>query len=1046
MRATEEVAMPVEWPFAEDIIRLSGAGEHRIGAEDGNRQQETARSILDDLKTQPGVILADEVGMGKTYVALAVAASVVLATRDLGRPVVVMMPPGLARKWQREWQQFKTLCCARPDALSRVRDAYVHTPTEFFKRLDDPSARRPHIIWMTTGCFSRGLDDSWIKLALIRFARTRTKLSDSMKGRLFKWATSLVRMKSGGLRDDHVEWLLSHCPSEWHRYLKREGILEADSDDPIPADLMRHADRLDFGDRKDDTSGRNELGLVTLLRDRTIPGKTGAVSTATENDARWWVNRACQAAYWQWIERSSWRSPLLVMDEAHHAKNDETRLASLFRSEETKQLVEVGKTPTKRPLLWEKFDRMLFLTATPFQLGHHELIRVLRSFAAAKWTGATAPAGTREAFLAAMDELEKRLDEYRLAGRRLDRLWGKLAREAVARYTDKGDVAEAAAAWWRQVSAGGTEDPRDRELLRAVEECRRTKARAERDSEKPWFSLGPWVIRHNRPTHLPTKKADPAVPRKAGPAVPRKAGPAVPRRRHCPGRGIVEDDGRSTGEPLSVGAATGLPIEGEALLPFLLAARAQGELAQGSAEGRAFFAEGLCSSYEAFHHTRENRGDARDLDDDGLARSDKDGKAAPDRALVQVSWYVEQVRQLIPSKNARGEDRYRHPKIQAVVDRAVELWKAGEKVLIFCFYRETVKALHQHIAREVEKATFALAAEKLGLGSGRDEQQLAGWFRRVARRLADKDSPFHKEIIAKLREPLEDHQFDILSPHKKQIVQLLAAYVRSPSFIARYLPLEVSEVREALTEGARPQVVREGAEALARALMERTDASAMSMHRRVVEFLRFAKELAERSRQHIPADDGEADDPLTEYLKAIAVQTSGKEDEEATGTDQITFRVQQPVRMVDGDTKRETRERLMLAFNSPMFPEILISSAVLGEGVDLHRFCRYVIHHDLCWNPSTLEQRTGRLDRIRCKAEAALRPIVIYEPFLAGSADEKMFRVVRDRERWFQIVMGQKFSFDEATSEELANRVPLPEQLARDLVFDLTRFPTAASS
>ena len=59
----------------------------------------------------------------------------------------------------------------------------------------------------------------------------------------------------------------------------------------------------------------------------------------------------------------------------------------------------------------------------------------------------------------------------------------------------------------------------------------------------------------------------------------------------------------------------------------------------------------------------------------------------------------------------------------------------------------------------------------------------------------------------------------------------------------------------------------------------------------------------------------------------------------------------------------------MLAFNSPLFPEVLVSSAVLSEGVDLHRFCRHVIHHDLCWNPSTLEQRTGRLDRIRCKAE-----------------------------------------------------------------------------
>ncbi len=130
----------------------------------------------------------------------------------------------------------------------------------------------------------------------------------------------------------------------------------------------------------------------------------------------------------------------------------------------------------------------------------------------------------------------------------------------------------------------------------------------------------------------------------------------------------------------------------------------------------------------------------------------------------------------------------------------------------------------------------------------------------------------------------------------------------------------------------------------------------------------------------------------------------------------------------------------MLAFNSPLFPELLVSSGVLGEGVDLHRFCRHMIHHDLCWNPSSLEQRTGRLDRIQCKAEVARRPIIVYLPFIAGSADEKMFRVVRDRERWFQVVMGQKFELEERTTETLASRVPLPPEIASALLFDLTRW------
>ena len=62
------------------------------------------------------------------------------------------------------------------------------------------------------------------------------------------------------------------------------------------------------------------------------------------------------------------------------------------------------------------------------------------------------------------------------------------------------------------------------------------------------------------------------------------------------------------------------------------------------------------------------------------------------------------------------------------------------------------------------------------------------------------------------------------------------------------------------------------------------------------------------------------------------------------------------------------------------------------------------------------------------KEEVSRNRIVVYEPYLADSADERMFRAVRDRERWFQIVMGQKLKFDEATSEELANRV-LPNSL-----------------
>ena len=108
---------------------------------------------------------------------------------------------------------------------------------------------------------------------------------------------------------------------------------------------------------------------------------------------------------------------------------------------------------------------------------------------------------------------------------------------------------------------------------------------------------------------------------------------------------------------------------------------------------------------------------------------------------------------------------------------------------------------------------------------------------------------------------------------------------------------------------------------------------------------------------------------------------------------------------------------------------------VLAEGVDLHLNCRFIIHHDLCWNPSTLEQRTGRVDRLGAKAEKARDSIRVYQPYIAETQDEKMFRVVQERERWFQVVMVEKFGESEADVEKEAARVSLAAAVATELAF-----------
>jgi superfamily II DNA/RNA helicase len=125
----------------------------------------------------------------------------------------------------------------------------------------------------------------------------------------------------------------------------------------------------------------------------------------------------------------------------------------------------------------------------------------------------------------------------------------------------------------------------------------------------------------------------------------------------------------------------------------------------------------------------------------------------------------------------------------------------------------------------------------------------------------------------------------------------------------------------------------------------------------------------------------------------------------------------------------------MRAFNTPFFPDILVCSEVMGEGVDLQQMCRHVIHHDLAWNPSSIEQRTGRIDRLGCKAEGR-HPIVVYLPYLAGTADERQFQVMTEREQWFRIVMGQD-EVAQLIPPDSNQTIPLPAVISDELSFTL---------
>ena len=157
------------------------------------------------------------------------------------------------------------------------------------------------------------------------------------------------------------------------------------------------------------------------------------------------------------------------------------------------------------------------------------------------------------------------------------------------------------------------------------------------------------------------------------------------------------------------------------------------------------------------------------------------------------------------------------------------------------------------------------------------------------------------------------------------------------------------------------------------------------------------------------------------------------------------------VALVKGGDNADTRERVFNGFNTPLLPEVLVCTSVGQEGIDLHRHCRAVVHYDLAWNPATLEQRTGRADRIGSKTfrERDLEKhehgpyLEVSVPFLAGTYDERMYDELRLRAQTFEVLTGGDFavdyagSVDESGDEEGAGKelhlVSLPDSMVEAL-------------
>jgi Helicase conserved C-terminal domain./SNF2 family N-terminal domain. len=108
---------------------------------------------------------------------------------------------------------------------------------------------------------------------------------------------------------------------------------------------------------------------------------------------------------------------------------------------------------------------------------------------------------------------------------------------------------------------------------------------------------------------------------------------------------------------------------------------------------------------------------------------------------------------------------------------------------------------------------------------------------------------------------------------------------------------------------------------------------------------------------------------------------------------------QQPVAGMSG----QVNMTLVQQFRMPGYPFVLVSTDLLQEGEDLHTFCSDVFHYGISWTPSAMEQRIGRVDRVRSLTERRLREadrkpeglekLQVYYPYLSDTVE--VLQVVR---------------------------------------------------
>jgi hypothetical protein len=633
------ITRPKDFDLGRDRTRIKDP-------RDAARQQCTVDALLERFFNPKSTqrfeiqILADEVGMGKTFVALGLAYSILAHLKqarieaDLGgcyQRVLVLTPNNhaLYRKWVREVAEFKRRC-----VLPEYQSNELLFSSLQIDRLDDLAValrkpgRQPQVIVARMGLFGgHKLLDYDLKRRFtlgVLFRLWGVSFNYELRQRLLKGAPPQWPNHPDGLTTltEQEDQRLPFAEDQFLAILKSLKVEDLNQVNSLLADCREIAQL--FYRNREDAFGTIERKLIDVYRLAT--------------------HRSIQRDF-----------PLLIVDEAHNWKNGPLAGTNGFEN------FSKHIAPHVR--------RALLLTATPFQLRPDEMLEIL------KVSDFMQPCPTRAESSVRCERLRKfREDTIRpvLANsenhsRTFSRAWVKIPRRVSAEALN--------AAWFSPDATAARQKVRSLAGLEGVITSRSTDvaniisaAITGADPDIRQFfkealylyaynadlscELGKLVIRHRRQTDHRLFRVGIEYGQ-----IPQ----SLPSR---PDSHILH-------------AAPGLDIRGEAELPQYLLMRCVSEMKGG--KGRSSLASDLTGCYSTLHESAEGR---------RIKMSLKESSAG--RLYMDL---------LFGMVNKRHDAK--HPKLSSVVSEVLQHWKAGEKVLIFCFRVNTAERLREIISDKI---------------------------------------------------------------------------------------------------------------------------------------------------------------------------------------------------------------------------------------------------------------------------------------------------------------------------------------------------------